>query len=214
MSASADERDQALGFDAGMDTFLPKPISVATLIELERNEMMKTSTSYIDKLEEFTPDYTPDGNELDVEKSLKKTVLAVCKQETSDTLLELLRNEGWSVTSVPDTLDGLEALQKRNWDVVLIDDDLPADGAIPFVSSFRDWERKFRVNRQRDVFLISNADIPSPRDANSAVQPPDGFNGVLCRPFSAADLDFLLHKNQKHTNDDMATSRMKIMSMN
>jgi len=107
-------------------------------------------------------------------------------------LKQELQSHGWKVVAVNDGTDCLRLLQMRNWDVVLIEDELPQLPGASCILAFREWEGKNRVNRQKNVFLVCEGDIPSPVDKLSLVQPPEGCNGVLGRPVPWKNLQFLL----------------------
>jgi hypothetical protein len=93
---------------------------------------------------------------------------------------------------VPDGESVLHNLRKRNWDAVLIDDDIPLLSGTGCITKFREWEKKNRVNGQRNTFLICNGDIPSPFDKTSVVQPPSGFDNVLGKPVEWNDMRFMI----------------------
>jgi hypothetical protein len=62
------------------------------------------------------------------------------------------------------------------------------------MTQFRTWEEENRVNRQKNTYFISEASIPSPFEANSFVQPPSVFDGVLRKPVVWEELEFLRQK--------------------
>jgi CheY-like chemotaxis protein len=112
---------------------------------------------------------------------------------TSNQVLMKLEAQGWKVVIVNDGANALRMLQTRNWDAVLMDSDLP-DG-LSSMEEFRTWEHDNRVNRQKNTFYVSVADIPSPADATSIVQAPSGFDYVLHKPVVWKDLKYLLDRD-------------------
>ena len=104
---------------------------------------------------------------------------------------------GWSVVVVHDINDGLQLLKMRNWDAVLLDDAVYGIFAAKCVASFREWEGKSRVNKQRNLFIVCNGDIPSPMDRRSFVLPPSGADGVLKKPVVWEDFQYLLRSTKK-----------------
>jgi len=112
-------------------------------------------------------------------------------------LLTKLKGNGWNVVVVPDGEEALRSLQTRNWDVVLIDDDIPVLVGAPFITTFRRWEGQDRINRQRNIFLLVDGDIPAPSDKASIVQPPSGLDGVLRKPVDWDDLQYMIQKGPK-----------------
>jgi CheY-like chemotaxis protein len=116
--------------------------------------------------------------------------------ESSDVLINLESN-GWKVIVIHDGNDALRLLQMRNWDAVLIDDDLPVLAGTPCVTKFREWEQNNRVNKQKNVCLVCDGDIPSPDDKASIIQPPAGIDGVLGNPVQWKDLNYIIEKTRK-----------------
>jgi CheY-like chemotaxis protein len=115
--------------------------------------------------------------------------------------LTKLESNGWKVIVVHDGNDALRLLQMRNWDAVLIDDDLPVIAGTPCVTKFREWEQSNRVNRQQNVCLVCDGDIPSPGDKASVIQPPAGIDGVLRKPVQWKDLNYFIKRAKKDTTN-------------
>jgi CheY-like chemotaxis protein len=113
----------------------------------------------------------------------------------SNTLRQQLEALGWKVVVTTDGADLLRLLQMRNWDAVLIDDELPQLPGVSCITAFRKWEEQNRVNGQKNIFLVCEGNIPSPRDENSRILLPNGCSGVLRKPVPLADLQYLLHAN-------------------
>ena len=118
----------------------------------------------------------------------------------SNEFVKVLESNGWKVVIVHDGNDALRLLQMRNWDVALIDDDIPDLPATQCLDEFREWEANSRVNEQQNVFLVCDGDVPSPFDHFSVVQPPSGFNGVLRKPVVWDELSFLLKQRSSDLN--------------
>ena len=147
------------------------------------------------------------ASDADQTKSLNKAVTPVCLMATdkpsrrSNQVLLSLERDGWKVVVVNDGNEALRLLKMRNWDAVLIEDELPLMVGAACMENFREWEEENRVNRQRNTFLVCSETVPAPTDASAIVQPPTGFDYVLNRPLVWADLDYLL----KHRKSDGRT---------
>lgn len=115
----------------------------------------------------------------------------------SSDVLTKLESSGWKVIVVHDGNDALRLLQMRNWDAVLIDDDLPVVAGTPCVAKFREWEQNNRVNKQKNVCLVCEGDIPSPDDKASVIQAPSGIDGVLRKPVQWKDLQYFIQRTKK-----------------
>ena len=116
-------------------------------------------------------------------------------------VLTQLEREGWKVIVVHDGQDALRLLKLRNWNAVLIDDDLPVSGGAECAKGFRVWEQHNRVNRQRNVYMVCKVPIPSIFDKSSIVQPPTGFDGVLGTPVEWEQLNHMLRMKKDRSLD-------------
>ena len=211
ISAHANMNDSGQGIRAGMNEFKAKPVTIATLTELQQSEEVVSRTNQLDELEgsaSRTSTVDDDDDILPLEpRSMLDTGMEgvsaelVCLIATDSPTIQPnqlppeLQSLGWKVVVVNDGTDCMRLLQMRNWDVVLIDDDLPKLPGVSCIASFREWEGKNRVNLQKNVFLVCEGEIPSPLDKRSMVQPPEGCNGVLGRPVPWTDLQQLLQTN-------------------
>uniref|UniRef100_A0A7S2Y7S2 Response regulatory domain-containing protein n=1 Tax=Entomoneis paludosa TaxID=265537 RepID=A0A7S2Y7S2_9STRA len=106
--------------------------------------------------------------------------------------VQTLEQQSWKVHVVQDGREALKFLKMRNWNAVLIDDNLPVLSGAACVDEFRAWEQQNRVNRQRNLFMVCSSPIPSVLDKSSVVQPPTGFDGVLGRPVVWNELNHML----------------------
>lgn len=143
------------------------------------------------------------ASDADQTKSLSKPTNPVCLMATdkpsrrSNQVLLRLEHDGWKVVVVNDGNEAFRLLKMRNWDAVLIDDDLPLLDGASCMESFRGWEEENRVNRQQNTFLVCSETVPAPTDTSAIVQQPTGFDFVLNRPLVWADLDYLLKHHRK-----------------
>ena len=212
ISAHANMNDRGQGIRAGMDDFSPKPITVKTLTQLQQCDECLLRTEQLDRLEQDQrTNSVSDGSDtvpfehLSVNNGVEQIGTAgdtVCLLATDPTttlengLQRELQSHGWCVVAVSDGTDCLRLLQMRNWDVVLIDDDLQHLPGASCIGAFREWEGKNRVNRQKNVYLMCEGDIPSPVDGQSLVHSPEGCNGVVGRPVRWTDLQFLMQPKE------------------
>ena len=207
MSAHANMNDSGRGRRAGMDDFRPKPITINTLTELQASNECFLRTEQLDNLEgghRIDGTVEEDIWPQDVHRAhsghggaeFGRETACLLATDLSPALLNTLQQElqfhGWDVVVVKDGADCFMALQMRNWDVVLIDDDLPQIPGVSCIMAFREWEEKNRVNRQKNVFLMCEGDIPSPDDKHAMVHLPEGCNGVIGRPVSWTILQSLM----------------------
>lgn len=119
----------------------------------------------------------------------------------SNQVLLTLERDGWKVVVVNDGNEALRLLKMRNWDCVLIEDDLPLLPGSACIETFREWEEENRVNRQRNTFLVCSEIVPAPADTSAIVQPPTGFDNVINRPLVWNDLDYLLKQEKSRLLD-------------
>lgn len=206
MSTHSNMNDSGQGLQAGMNAFYPKPITAKTLTEiLGRTEV----TSRTRKLDEWESSMG-QGNSADCEPSehvllppspaaLAQAHVPVCliAIDTSTTepnpLPQQLESLGWNVVVATNASECLKLLQIRNWDAVLIDDDLPQMSGALCVEAFRRWEVQHRVIAQKNVFLVCEGDFPSHSNMHTWVQPPVGCDGRLRKPVPFNDLLYIVH---------------------
>jgi CheY-like chemotaxis protein len=113
----------------------------------------------------------------------------------SNEIVPRLESNNWQVVVVHSGSDALRLLKMRNWDLILMDDFLPETPGDMCVAQFRSWEADSRVNRQKNVFLVTEFDVPAPYDKTAIVQPPNGFDGVVHKPIAWRDIKYLLATN-------------------
>ena len=195
ISAHASEKDVEQGIKVGMDEFRPKPVTYKELTNLKNGTEFNRVSVELDNLE----------NEL---KSLKrrkvdpapvphpeadqKVCLIVAGSSAISKLAELATNNmNWKVVFVTDGVSALGLLKIRNWDAVLVDDELASSRCMAI---FRDWEKTHRVNRQNNVILLSGNYIPSGQDGSSSFQVPTAFDDALGKPIQLTALKALLKK--------------------
>jgi CheY-like chemotaxis protein len=191
MSAHASENDVEKGLNVGMDNFRRKPVTLHALKEiLESHEFLFVSKR-LDSIsaemdgEQVRP---PKRAKLDIESETKSDgvlrVVLVAEEGTSISKLaeKAAESKGWKAVLVNDGEAALRLLQMRNWDAVLLDDELPGLTSSRCMKRFREWESKNRVNRQKNVIQMSSSFIPSHLETSSSVQLPNGFDGALGKP--------------------------------
>jgi CheY-like chemotaxis protein len=167
LSASGDPQSTRLG---GLAASLLPPFS----------ELAATMTLSTETLERVTQPPT--------------CLIAACvRMMQPDPFPNLLESKGWKVIIINNGVDCLKLLQVRNWDAVLVDDDLPQLSGIACITTFRHWEAKSRTTSiQKNLFLVCDGHVPSPLDGRAVNQPPNGFNGVLRRPVPLQDFEYRL----------------------
>lgn len=194
ISAHASDKDVEQGFKIGMNGFRSKPLTFKDVEQLKQGKEFKRKKEELDNL----------GHEVEVlkrrrlERDSDRTLLAVPDQKVclvveGSTVISKLAEIasatiGWQVVSVLDSDDALDLLKVRNWDAVLVDDDL---GCSRCISNFREWEKKHRVNRQKNVILVSAKYAPN-QDAGTSFQTPTGFDGALAKPIELNSLQSFL----------------------
>jgi CheY-like chemotaxis protein len=117
-------------------------------------------------------------------------VCLVCRSPAADSPWSTLstttafEQHGWKVEVVQTSDEALARLKQRNYDAVIIENDLaPMSSGVGCITQFREWEGKNRVNRQKNALLqfSKNCAISKAVKAGGSiiVQPPAGFDGVL-----------------------------------
>jgi CheY-like chemotaxis protein len=201
MSAHANEKDVEKGMKVGMNDFKQKPVTLSTLKEIMESNEFKYVSERLDaiaaEVEGETVMRSSKRRKIDDERGSQPSELRVCLVAEEETgiakfVSEAAERKGWKAIIVNDGEAALRLLQMRNWDAVLLDDELPGLTSSRCVACFREWEKKNRVNRQKNVIQMSSSFIPSHLETSSSVQLPTGFDGALGKPLSMkVVLDFL-----------------------
>ena len=213
ISAHAGKKDADQGFKVGMDDFRPKPVTYKELTDLKNGNDCKLKSLELDQLgheidclklqkKAQLQKMTPFAGSMTNLKSIstppsanepKKVCLVVDESNVISKLAKLVaENIGWKIVAVGDPESALGLLKMRNWDAVLVDDEL---GCSRSIAIFRGWEQSHRVNRQKNVILIS-ANHSSQQQFGSSFQAPTGFDGALGKPIQLNTLKFFLETAQ------------------
>eukprot|EP00980_Cylindrotheca_fusiformis_P004055 scaffold880_cov132-Cylindrotheca_fusiformis.AAC.51 len=205
MSSHADEEDVERGLKAGMNDFRSKPMTKHVLEEIIDSPEFQYAMSRLDDL-----DVEDDASSVESPKRRKAKptesgydvirvcLLATAEESSTSTLADRIsRMVGWKAVAVSDGEAALRLLQMRNWDAVLLDDELPGLTSSQCISHFREWEQKNRVNKQKNVLQISSSFIPTQMESSSSMQLPAGFDGALGKPVSFKVLQSFLLQTQE-----------------
>jgi CheY-like chemotaxis protein len=205
ISAHASPNDAQRGLQAGMNDFKPKPITLVQLQEIEKGEHLielnqELNTMY--RKEHFigerssvcetSHNYATSANSISAPLQ-SGPICLLGESEPSDHMRNAVSRLGWRAVQVQDGEDALRLLKVRNWDAVLIENELPRLSGIRCVARFREWENENRIARQCNVLLLSNDIISNPGQTVTASH-PKGFDGVLVRPISIRTLASYLER--------------------
>jgi DNA-binding response OmpR family regulator len=102
---------------------------------------------------------------------------------------QVAEKSGWKVVAVKHGQDAIRLLKMRNWGIVFIDNDLPLFSGSSCVVRFRDWEKRSRVVRQKNIFLLAESHDPN------ALQ--SGVDGTLGKPVDPIHVHKLLEAASK-----------------
>lgn len=191
ISAHADGKDQRKGMDSGMDGFQAKPVTMTTLATLTGSDV---ALGGVKVKAEAASSHQQQQQDSKMAPRQVPVVLIASDVPTMKphAAVGVFDQQGWNVEIVNDGAACLRELQKRNWNFVLIDDDLPDMSGVECINAFREWERANRVQSQKHVVLVSEGYLSTTSEARMYAQPPHGFNGVLSKPVSWGDLKSLI----------------------
>jgi CheY-like chemotaxis protein len=235
ISANPHINDNGQGLHAGMNAFLPKPVTIKTLTDLQCSSEAVLRTRQLDEWEGigYQNNVGPENAKfspvrLDVPVPLNapistenfsssagpravQTPTCLIAFDSSTVQINLLPHQleslGWKVVVVNDGLHCLELLKMRTWTVVLIEDELDQLSGLVCVVAFRKWEAMNRTNIPTNIILVCDGDVPSPNDRKSWIQPPNGFNGVLRKPLQMIDFQsMLLHLSNSSASGGIASA--------
>ena len=209
MSAHANGNEAELGLKAGMDRFMGKPIPLKSLKDLanckpvaEASALLdarhKKSLSAIldaaDRMEKLNSDDERSrsssqsshglSSASDSFLSAKSSCLIVENKTERSMLRQIAEKSGWKVVAVRGGDDAIRLLKMRNWGIVFVDNELPLFSGSSCIVRFRDWEKRSRVVRQKNIFLLADTHDPN------ALQ--SGVDGTLGKPVDPLHIQKLL----------------------
>jgi DNA-binding response OmpR family regulator len=109
--------------------------------------------------------------------------------------------KGWKIVKVRDGENTLRLLKVRNWDSVLLDENLPLLTPAQCVGRFRGWEERNRVNRQSNICLWSAACALPNLGSESMIQLPFGFDFYLAKPTRPEDVERMMTRAERNDSD-------------
>ena len=194
-SASVFEQDQASSVAAGCNDFMAKPFRVETLLELlakhlkiqwihETSLNPSVNPAKIPELPPSEPVPAPE---------IQSILVAEDNAVNQKVALLLLKQLGYQADIAENGLKVLEALQHRNYDVILMDVEMPKmDG----LTTTQRIVEKFPV--QQRPWIIAMTANSSDADRRACLQA--GMNDHVAKPIRREELEKALHivKNRPH----------------
>jgi CheY-like chemotaxis protein/signal transduction histidine kinase len=205
-SAHASDKDVEQGFKIGMNEFRSKPVTYKQLTDLKNGKEFNRISLELDKLGHEIEclkrrKVDPDLESRAAASSDQRVCLVVEGTSVVSNLAELASEKiGWKIVSVRDPESALGLLKMRNWDAVLMDDEL---GCGRCIAKFRAWEKTHRVNRQNNAILMSANYVHPQNFFGASFQVPTGFDGALGKPIQLNSLQTFLQ--QATTSCDIVT---------
>ncbi len=230
ISAHAGENDIAKGLEAGMDDFRPKPVTFKQLADLQNSEQLKIVSDILDEIA-LAGTLMVDMEEMDEgdmisengcsESSIQSDLPARRSSSTRSTntaihfcliaiqegkgdigvIENIASKKGWKTVVVHNGEDALRLMKMRNWDLVMLDEDLPILQCSQCVARFREWEDKNRVNRQRNIVLLNASGLAMIIGSKSMVQLPFGFDVSLGKPIRQKEFEYLMVQAERSESD-------------
>lgn len=214
MSAHANGNEAQLGIKSGMDRFMGKPIPLKSLkdlaeckavleadalLEARHKQSLSAILEAADRMERLNSD--DEKSKSSVSSSLghssvsdslltaKSSCLIVENTSDRSTLRQIAEKSGFKVVAVRGGDDAIRLLKMRNWGIIFIDNDLPLFSGSSCIVRFRDWEKRSRVVKQKNIFLLADSHDPN------ALQ--SGVDGTLGKPLDPIHLHRLLERASK-----------------
>jgi CheY-like chemotaxis protein/signal transduction histidine kinase len=207
ISAHASEADVEKGLKVGMNHFMPKPVTFASLSNLLKSDDQVVMSKRLDELEVGGGDLT-SGDESGYDsldhsiresKRLRRSNSVGSKGSSAERVKACLVLSPYTshIGMVQDTIKGCASqsalgqtdreawnmLKMRMWDLVLVDESFT-----PLIVDFRKWESSRRKTTQGHIILMSESVHNVASNRFSVVQPPGGFDEVVGKPFSLVAL--------------------------
>eukprot|EP00573_Skeletonema_grethae_P011720 CAMPEP_0201699314 /NCGR_PEP_ID=MMETSP0578-20130828/23295_1 /ASSEMBLY_ACC=CAM_ASM_000663 /TAXON_ID=267565 /ORGANISM="Skeletonema grethea, Strain CCMP 1804" /LENGTH=902 /DNA_ID=CAMNT_0048186055 /DNA_START=199 /DNA_END=2903 /DNA_ORIENTATION=- len=214
MSAHANGNEAELGIKSGMDRFMGKPIplkslkDIATckpvleadaLLEARHKQSLGAILDAADRMEKLNSDdersrssvSSSQGHSSVSDSLLSAKATCLIVENTSDRSIvrQIAEKSGFKIVAVRGGDDAIRLLKMRNWGIVFIDNNLPLFSGSSCIVRFRDWEKRSRVVRQKNIFLLADNHDPN------ALQ--SGVDGTLGKPVDPMHVHRLLEKASK-----------------
>jgi len=214
MSAHADDTAVERGMKVGMNDYIAKPVTMKHIEEILQGQEYQYVTRRLDSIavhleeENIVETAKRQKTKIETEKTPQnEQAMKVCLIVEEGIIISTIakkvtEDNGWKSTVVHNGEAALRLLQMRNWDAVLLDEELPGITSCKVIETFRKWESKNRVNRQKNVFQVNSSFIPLGLDSSlssSSVQLPSGFDGALGKPLSSRVFKDFLCNSAKGT---------------
>eukprot|EP00804_Cyclotella_cryptica_P027726 CCRYP_020462-RA/>CCRYP_020462-RA protein AED:0.06 eAED:0.06 QI:995/1/1/1/0.75/0.66/9/93/889 len=196
LSAHANGKDAELGLKAGMNRFMSKPITLKTLKDLAYSEAVVNAGLILDARPEETFNTMELGSSKGSCESMNRHCLIVENMPDNGgaiSLQRLIELNGWKSVVVKSGDDAMRLLKMRNWDIVIIDNDLPQYSGVSCITRFRDWERLNRMTTQKNIYIVS--------DIYHSLSLPTGLDGALRKPIDPYEVKHAL-EIAKHPCED------------
>jgi CheY-like chemotaxis protein len=218
MSAHANDADIERGMKVGMNDYREKPVTIKHIEEILEGQEYQYVTSRLDSIAIHLEEENNVGTakrqkaEIDIDKppqneqAMKVCLIVEEGMIISEIAKTATEDNGWKSTVVHSGEAALRLLQMRNWDAVLLDEELPGITSCKVIETFREWESKNRVNRQKNVFQVNSSFIPLGLESSlssSSVQLPSGFDGALGKPLSSKVFKDFLRNSAKGTSTSL-----------
>lgn len=192
ISAHATERDSERGIECGMDTFLPKPVTLNTIKQLVHDDKIIQASKFLDEVSEKNSTFKKfeKMSVLSDSETGPFCLIAEASKNISILMSKAAESKGWKAVVVEDGNDALLLLKSRNWNSVFIGDDLPTLAGTRCIEQFRNWEKDNRIAKQKNVVLICNYCIAPPTTLDfggSCAVFPNGFDGAMSTPIVLKD---------------------------
>lgn len=190
MSAHASSKDAERAIKVGMDRYVPKPIFLPHLKKLTED------STNIDSSDKILIGKIKD-DEISLQPSVKTTLATIgvskhicligAKGDTCRMLEGTARENGFFVLSCETGEELIQLLKARNWAVVMADETILEEriGNEPAAMDnktclqiFREWEKQYRVHRQKNVYMICSS-MGSSQTVPDEIDFPAGTDGVL-----------------------------------
>ncbi|CAB9515022.1 Peroxide stress-activated histidine kinase [Seminavis robusta] len=198
MSAHASEQDVKRVLQGGMDCYKDKPLTYKGLKSLvgacgqNQQQQQNLGSNAMNAQDQNEPKIL-NGDKVSVDGSKapeyprlqqKMCLIAAKNADASHDLARLTEAKGWRSLVLNCGADALEALKKRNWDAVFLEERLPLLSGKSCAAEFREWEKENRINQQTHLYIMS--------DKAKAI--PPGANGILNQPVNPREFEALLTK--------------------
>ncbi|MBU0971210.1 MAG: response regulator [Proteobacteria bacterium] len=160
MATSMGQRGDAKRMEAvGFAAFVTKPVKKAILFDCLRLVLGQTAAPLKDSAKQIITSYTVEDRRRKKKRYQGQLSILLAEDNVINQKVaaNMLRKMGHGVTIVNNGKQALGACQKSEFDMILMDGQMPVMDGLAAARAIREWERKFKIKKIPIIAVTANA---------------------------------------------------------